>query len=882
VSRISTKLDHSASRFPDPDSGGAEDGGSMGRTGATAPPEPHGVRTADELVLRLRALHSWAGISYHEIHRRVVASRRRRGVSELPAYNTVYRCLRPGRSRLDVELVVDIAAALLDDESHVAGWRQAHQVVAGRAADAGIVTVAGSIPDDPEGFVGREAEVADVLAAHGGGATTVVIDGMAGVGKTQLARHLARRLLAAGHGTEIQLAVDLRGFDPERPPADPGAVLEGFLRRLGLPGSQVLALDLAGRVRRYRQLVAERNVLVVLDNAASEDQLRPLLAPGCLTLVTSRYKLDAGPDAHALTIGVFSRAESLQLLRRTAGPAAITADEATATRIAELVGHLPLALAVVAGRINDLSGWSLTDHLERLLEHRDRLRLEDSVGPALALSYEALPPERRRLLRVLALHPGRDFDEYAAAAAAGVPRAEVARELGQLVRASLVQTGAPGRYGLHDLVRVFALDRSRDEDPGSVRRTTLSRIVGFYAAGVHRAGGTQAPHEAARWDFGHLTDAELPPLRERPEARAWLDAERANLVGVTRSAADAGMAEPVTVISTTAHYYLDTSGYFAEAEVIHRLAVATATDDRTRSLAHNKLGCVHWRLGRYAEGRECYQQALDLTRRIGNRAGTGMCLGNVALGHFRLGRYRDSIDCYREALALLDADEVLSSSSSTHRGGLGWGLLRLGLVDQAMAEFETGLTIARRLGENTCEEAYALLNLGSVHECLGALDQAWAYGENALALSRKLEFRSNESDGFNLLGRIRLGQGDAEAAVRLHTQALDLVLEIGHRALTVEIRNDLGTAAARAGRLDEATAAHNRAMTDAETMGDRYELARAWRGLGDVHALRGDADAARARHEQALALFAELGTPEADAERSGDALSGTGRRLADG
>ncbi|MGC4937625.1 tetratricopeptide repeat protein [Kribbella sp. DT2] len=833
----------------------------MGRTGTTAPPEPTGVRTADELVLRLRALRSWAGVSYHEIHRRVTASRRRRGVNELPAYNTVYRCLQPGRSRLDVELVVDIAAALLDDESHVAAWRQAHQVVGGRAADAGIVTVADSLPADPDGFVGREAEVAEVLAAYRAGATTVVIGGMAGVGKTQLARHLGHRLVAAGHGTDLQLAVDLRGFDPARPPADPEAVLEGFLRRLGVPGSQVLGLDLSSRIRRFRQLVAERNVLVLLDNAASEDQLHPLLAPGCPTLVTSRYQLDGGTNARGLAIGVFSESESLQLLRRTAGSAAVDADEATALRIAELVGHLPLALAVVAGRIDDLPGWSLADHLERLTEHRDRLRLEDSVGPALALSYEALPPERRWLLRVLALHPGRDFDGYAAAAAAGLDRAEVELELAQLVRASLIQSSEPGRFGLHDLVRLFAHDRSRDEDRGAARRDALTRFVGFYAAGVLRAGGTYAPHEVIQWNFGQLTDAELPPVAGRDEARSWFDAERANLAAVTRAAAEAGLAEPVTAVSTAAHYYLDTSGSFTEAEVIHRLAVTTAQDDRARSLALNKLGCVHWRLGRYAEGRDCYQQALELVRRIGNRVGIGLCLGNVALGHYRLGRYQDSVDCYRQALALLDDEDVLSPSASTHRGGLGWGLLRLGLVNQALTEFEVGLAKARRLGENTCEEAYALLNLGAGHERLGDLEQASAYAERSLTLSRKVEFRSNEADGLNLLGRIRLAQGDADAAVHLHAEALDVVLEIGHRSLAVEVRNDLGTALTSTARLDEATEAHTQAMADAETMDDRYELARAWRGLGDVLASRGDTAAARDRHTQARNLFTDLETP---------------------
>lgn len=837
----------------------------MGLTGRAAPPEPGGARTADELGARLRALRGWAGVSYHEIHRRVIASRRRRGISELPAYNTVYRCLQPNRSRLDVELVVDIASALLDDESHAASWRQAHQVVAGRAADAGIVTVMDSIPVDQNTFTGRANEVERLLAARRAGTTQFVIGGMAGVGKTQLARYLAHRLLEAGRRTALQLSVDLRGFDPDRPPADPAAVLEGFLRRLGVPGSQLHCLDLAGRVRRFRQEMAERQAIVLLDNAASEDQVQPLLAstPDCITLVTSRYQLGGLPRVKSLTLDVFSPEESLDLLRGITGRDAIAAEPATALRIAELVGHLPLALAVVAGRITDSPGWSLKDHLERLTGHRERLRLEDSVEPALALSYEALPPERRRLLRLLALHPGRDLDAYAAAAVSGQSREAVLRDLAELVRASLVQTGSPGRYVLHDLVRVFASDRSRDEDRGPARRDALTRLFDHYRWATSQAGYGYAPQQRNQL---RLEDPglECPPVSTREEAKAWFDAERANLVAVVRAATSQGRPGPVTDISTLAHYYLDATGYFREAEVMHESALACAVDDTALSRAHNNLGCIYWRLGRYADGRDCYQNALVLTRKIGNRLGTGKCLGNVALGHFRLGRYQDAIDCFRQALAIFEQEkQELMSSASTTRGGLGWGLLRLGRTPEALSEFERSLQIARRLGDNTFEEAYALANVGMAYERLGRPDQAAEYGEAALALSRKLEFRTEESDILNLLGRLRLAAGDPGAAVKLQQEALDLAIDIGGRAITVEVRNDLGVSLRVDGRLSGAQVEHRLALAAAEPLEDQYEIARACRGLSEVLVLQGAEGEARSYRERASALFVDLGTPEA-------------------
>jgi tetratricopeptide (TPR) repeat protein len=318
----------------------------------------------------------------------------------------------------------------------------------------------------------------------------------------------------------------------------------------------------------------------------------------------------------------------------------------------------------------------------------------------------------------------------------------------------------------------------------------------------------------------------------------------------------------VTDISTVALYYLDTAGYYRESEVMQECAVAAATDDASRSRAHNNLGCVYWRLGRYADGRDCYERALELTRKTGDRVGTGKALGNVALGHFRLGRYQESIECFEQALEIFRAenDERMSSASTT-RGGLGWSLLRVGRTAEALERFDEGLRIARLLGENTHEEAYALANVGNGHARLGRLELAAECGEAALVLSRKLSFRTVEADALNLLGRVQLTGGDPHRAAGLRQQAVDLAIEMGSRAMTAELRNDLGDSLLAADRLDEAMAEHQLALVDAQTLDDRYELARACHGLAEaLDRQGGDPSAYR---EQAVALFTALGTPEA-------------------
>jgi len=793
-------------------------------------PSPGGVRTVAELGARLRELQVWSGMSYREIHRRVVRSRQDRGIAELPAFNTTYRCLLPGRTRLDVELVVDIARAALGSEARAAEWRQAHQVVSGLAADASVVQVAGRVESDADSFIGRISTVAAALAAletH----RLVLIDGMPGVGKTSLAGQVACRV----PDVELEFSVNLRGYDPARPPADPAAVLDGFLRRLGVPGSRIHGLDLSARSVLFDSLLAGRRTVVLLDNAASDDQLQPLISSSALTLVTSRRRLTGSPQAHRINLEVFEPSESAALIRRAAGTAVDREPEA-AVLIADLVGHLPLALAVLAGRIKARPEWSLGDHLERLQEHTARLQLDDGVAASLSLSYQALPAPARRLLRLLALHPGRDFDAYAGAALVGTSVALAREQLAKLVQMNLLEQHGSGRYELHDLVRLLASDRGRDEDPASVRRAALDGLFDYYRRTVATAATAYAPHDQARIELIQQAGQSELQFTDRDEARDWLDSERANLIATAIYAADHGRPEHATSLSAMLMYYLGTASVFTGAEVLHLTAIRCARSDYERGRSYNNLGAMYWRLGRYADGRTAYQQALDFARRAGHRVGEASGLSNVALGHYRLGDYEAALGCQREAYVLFAAEGNLSGMTSA-LAGQGWPELRLGRPQVALELFEHGLELSRKLGTDTFEEAFALNNVAAANEALGRLDDAWRGYEQSLELARRLSFVNGESDCLNCLGRMYVTAGRFEEAIEYHQQALDLSIRLGSRPFTIEVRNDYGHALFAAGRIAEAMEQHRIALEDAERIEDRYEQGRASAALSASHEL---------------------------------------------
>ncbi|MEU4422142.1 NB-ARC domain-containing protein [Actinoplanes sp. NPDC024001] len=507
------------------------------------PPDPARAGNLADVVERLRRLKVWAGSpSYETIKDRVNTAWAAAGrpADELVCKSTVAYCFRPGRQRLDTDLVVAVVEALHPDTGYVSQWRQVLRVIGGEIEAVSQVRVQGDLPQDPPAFAGRDRELDRIRdAARTGG--TVVIEGMAGVGKTQLAVH-AGHVLHQRQPFEQVLFVNLRGFDtdPAQPPADPAAVLDGFLRLLGMPGQRI-PHGLAARAAAYRARLAGSRALVVLDNAATIEQIRPLLpaAPGCLVLVTSRRTLGELRPAVHLAMDAFAPDEALAFLLEAVPEVAAGTDPGAAARIARRCGHLPLALSLITGHVRGTPGWTLTDHADRLDErHRDR-RLDTGVELALHQSYQHLPAAQRRLLRLLALHPGHDFDAYAAAALADTDVATAQTLVSSLRGDYLLEQTAPGRYTFHDLVRAYATTRAGDEERPSDRRAALTRLFDYYLATAAAAVRILYPALAGWRPAIAAPVTRVPPMTDRRAALAWLNAERATLVAVAGRSATA-------------------------------------------------------------------------------------------------------------------------------------------------------------------------------------------------------------------------------------------------------------------------------------------------------------------------------------------------------
>ncbi len=734
-----------------------------------APPDPGSAATLDDIVERLRSLKVWASDpSYGQVTGRVNAAWTAAGrpTAELVGRTTVVDCFRPGRRRLNVDLVVAVVSALHPETGYVAQWQQALRVVGGRTGAAAQVRVQDALPPEPPGFTGRGGELARLRRALRGG-SPVVIAGMAGVGKTRLAVHIGHSLSRDGRFDRV-LFVDLRGFhpDPRQPPVSPFAVLDGFLRLLGMPGQRI-PQDLAARVAAYRQRLAGSRTLVVLDNAAGEEQVRPLLpaVPDCPVLVTSRRALPELREVTHLTVPVLPADDAVTLLRQASGGIPVGPDAGAAARLARGCGYLPLALGLLAGHIGGTPGWTLTDHADRLDErHRER-RLDTCVEITFDLSYRGLPAGPRRLLRLVALHPGQDVDGYAAAALAGTDLPTTLADLRRLRHEHLLNRyagsswpGDTGRYTCHDLVRAHAARLAADEDPPPARRAALTRLSGYYLAAAAAAMDSLYPAEAQQRPAAPPAGTPVPHLVDTDAARAWLDTERPNLVSVTAHAArhdPLATAGHAAGLSGVLYRYLD-GGYAADALAIHghalhaarragdpfgqadalaclgsarlrlgHLAVVgehfteavrlrVAADDRTGTgRATSGLGVVAERLGHYPEAIEHLLRALPLLRSGGDRTGEARALDNLAIVESRLGRHRAAARRCRQALALFQQTGDLAGEARA-LNNLGWCEVVLGAYGPAVTHLRRSLALSRRLNIRTVE-AWTLDSVGMLY-----------------------------------------------------------------------------------------------------------------------------------------------------------------------
>jgi DNA-binding SARP family transcriptional activator/Tfp pilus assembly protein PilF len=710
------------------------------------------------------------------------------------------------------------------------------------------------LPPPVAGFVGRADELTaltgllDSSARRPAPAIVIsAIGGTAGVGKTALAVHWAHQI--ADRFPDGQLYVNLRGYDPDQPMPAAGA-LAGFLRALGVPGQEIPPEE-EQRAARYRSLLADKHALIVLDNAGSVEQVRPLLpgSPCCAVVVTSRDSLAglvARDGATRLELDLLPRSEAVGLLRALIG-GRVDDDPDAAETLAGQCCRLPLALRVAAEFAAARPAVPLTELVGELADQQRRLDLLDAGGDArtavravFSWSYRHLDPGTARAFRLLGLHPGPDFDSYAAAAATGTALEQVRRELDALTRAHLIQSAGPGRYGLHDLLRAYARELT-DDDGEDERHAALTRLFDYYLHGASAAMDSLYPADRYRRPRVTAPATPAPPVADPAGARAWLDTERATVVVVAAHAAGHGWPTHAIGLAATLFRYLDHGGHYPEAISIAghaRAAAQRVGDAAAEAMALNQLAVVHWRQSRYQKATNHLNQALTLFRRIGDRAMQARVLNNLGLICYTEGRYADAIGLHRQTLDLYRETGDLVGEA-TGLNNLSISEERQGSYDAAAGHCRQALDIAGKIGASSIE-SIARVSLGTVGLRQGRYQQAADDLRRGLALCRELGFRDGVAEALARIGDVFLGQGYALEAADHLEQALAVYREIGNRSGEADALNSIGEVLLADGRPEQARTRHAAALRLAAQIGDKYQQARAHRGLGQARGADGD------------------------------------------
>jgi DNA-binding SARP family transcriptional activator/Flp pilus assembly protein TadD len=712
------------------------------------------------------------------------------------------------------------------------------------------------LPGPVPQFVGRAAELADLTGmlerASAQRPQTLVISaiaGMAGVGKTALATQWAHQV--ADRFPDGQLHVNLRGYDPGQPMSAADA-LARFLRSLGV-AEQNIPAETAERAARYRSLLTGRRMLIMIDNAVDVEQVRPLLpgTPSCVAVVTSRDALAglvARDGAHRLDLGLLPPAEAVRLLRALIGERVDAEPEATAT-LAGYCARLPLALRVAAERAAASPGVSLADVTSELADQQERLDRLDAAGDRLTAvravfswSVRHLHDETARAFRLLGLHPGADFDAYAAAALTDTTLRQARWLLDRLARAHLIQPAGTGRYGMHDLLRAYAADQAADSGSEQERRAALTRLFDHYLATAAVAAGALFPADPDQPPLPRPAGP-VPPVTSPAAALAWLDARRSALVAVAAHAADHGWPGHAIGLAATIFRYPDV-GHFTDAAAMHshaHRAAAQAGDRTAEAAALTMLGAADAAQGRLRQATSHLEHALALSRENGDRIGEARALGNLGMADYCQGRYRQSAGCHRKALAIyLEAGDHSGEARELH--GLGIVDLRQGRYEQAARHLRRSLALFRDAGLRS-GEALVLGHLGELELRQGRYGHAAGHLRRSLGLGREIGSRMCQARALACLGISELRQGRRQQAIGHLRRSLALHSQAGNCSGQAEALNGLGEAFLAASQLGQASARHAAALALAIQCGDKHEQARAHSGLASACQATGDAAA---------------------------------------
>lgn len=632
------------------------------------------------------------------------------------------------------------------------------------------------LPAPVAAFVGRSQQLAALDAAG----PITVITGPAGGGKTALAVQWAHG--AVDRYPDGALFIDLRGHGLGRP-MPPEDALDAFLRSLGVAPDRIPP-QRSGRSALLRSLLAERQMLLLLDNAADSAQVRPLL-PGAgpsAVIVTSRNRLSgmvARDGASIVSLPLLSEAEAIMLLEHTIGSHRVEAEPSAAVTLAHQCARLPLAIRIAAERAT-ARRTTLAELTQQLSAGRERLDLlaadddETGIRAILSWSYQALPDLAARAFRLLGLHPGPECGIGALAALlGGGPAARMAAS--SLVDAHLVEETVDGRLRLHDLLYAYAADRAAEDEPAPMRTESWNRLVAWYLYSAFAAENAIVP--------GRPAPPGAPPDGCEPmsfgsydEAYAWCEAERANLISLVHRI-EPGLAWRMAAALSA--YFLHTkrwSDWISTHEAGLRAAESVG-DESGQARMLSSLGAAYVDQHRWAEALDHLGRALVLRQRMGERVYQGYINNNMAQALGELGRHEESLAAYRQAIAIfLEVGERYGLGSAYNN--LGCALTDLGRYADAEPALHESLRIHRE-GGYRYGEGMALDSLGTLYRKTGRTEVALDYLQRAFALRTEIDDRHGMAMTQAALGDLHAAAGDEDAARLRWRTALEIFEAVG-------------------------------------------------------------------------------------------------------
>ncbi|WP_308258326.1 ATP-binding protein [Saccharothrix obliqua] len=681
------------------------------------------------------------------------------------------------------------------------------------------------LPALPGPFLGRDIELAglddtalesgpganppdappDVLQATGAAVLVSAIGGLGGIGKTWLALTWAHRNLE--RFPDGQLFVDLHGFSPAGDPVEPTVALRGFLDALGVSPDRI-PNDLDARAALYRSLVANKRMLVVLDNAATAEQVVPLLpgSPTCTVLITGRHRLASLIDRHGarhLPLDVLSHNEACALLTARLGADRVAAESDAVDELIELCGGHPLALAITARIGATRTAVPLAEVAAELREFGLEMLDHDtdlaaSLPTVLSWSLRRLTDQQRTLFALLGISPGPDTTLPATAALTGLAGQSARKALLALEDAALLDRRPSGRYAMHDLIRAYAATTAHNL-PEHVREAALVRVTDFYLHTAHTAGRLLDPNRTLAHPEPPALGVHPHSLPDAESAMAWLSAEHATLLATQRAATTLGLHS-----------------------VVWHLAAA--------------LDTFHFRLGHRRDAVAVWQAALEAAHHLPNPTTRIRSHRNLGRACDLLGRHDEAIGHLDRALVLAEQHHDPTEQAITHRAlAISWG--QWGDYRRALKHARHALDLHRALDQSVGEAA-ALNLVGWYAAQLGDFTTAREHCHTALALHRHHHDLGGEAATLDSLGFIARHTGEHQQALDYYRQGLTLLRTLGHSYQVANILDNLGHTHAALGQRGKARAVWRESLHLYQTQGRDDDADRIQRQLDDLDSTR--------------------------------------------